>query len=98
MRRERWNGGKTLLAVRPGKTLKPAQSVAGSADSGRWRMLPNRFAMTDTVCASSRDGCTLDARKGLRAGDKEVTRPLNSSAVQKRTVTYAGGGLQSLTE
>ena len=50
------------MAVRPGKTVLPAQSVAGSADSGRRRMLPNRSAMTDTVCANGRDGRVLGAR------------------------------------
>ena len=51
-----------MMAVRPGKTVLPAQSVAGSADSGRRRMLTNRSAMTDTVCASGPEGRFLAAR------------------------------------
>ena len=57
-----------------------------------WRVYP------DTVCANGRDGRILPARKGLRAGGKEVTRPLSSWAAQKRTVTSVDGGLQSLEE
>ena len=33
--------------------------MAGSADSGRRRQLPNRSAMTDTVCASGRKAASL---------------------------------------
>ena len=47
--------------AKPG-TDPPAQSVAGSADSGRRRMPENRAVMTDTVCANGRDGRTPAAR------------------------------------
>ena len=35
MRAGRWNGGRTMMAVRPGKTVLPAQGVAGSTWAGR---------------------------------------------------------------
>ena len=47
--------------AKPG-TDPPAQSVAGSADSGRERKLSNGSAMPDTVCANGRDGRTPAAR------------------------------------
>ena len=42
---------------------RTAQSVAGSTALGRRRQPRTRDGMTDTVCASSRDGCILDARR-----------------------------------
>ena len=56
----RSSSSRTLMA-KPG-TDPPAQSVAGSADSGRRRMPENRAVMTDTVCANGRDGRTPAAR------------------------------------